>query len=180
MPNLDNQSILLIFVAITSLAMLTQAIVLLAIYLSIRKAAASLRDQIDEVRSSVMPVVDSTRDLCARASDLFQKVSPKVESAATDLAEVAHSLHLQTNELQLSTFEVLDRMRRQSSRIDHMFSGLLDAVDRAGGFVAQVVSKPVRQFSGILASIKAVVETLSKPAPGARPTRNPAGKNTFV
>jgi uncharacterized protein YoxC len=180
MTNLDNQSILLVFVAITSLAMLMQAIILLAILLSMRKASTSIREQIDEIRSSVMPVVDSTRDVCARASDLFQKVSPKVESAATDLAEVAHSLHLQTNELQVSTLEVLERMRRQSSRIDHMFSGLLDAVDRTGSFVAEVVSKPVRQFSGILASIKAVVETLGKPAPAARPNRNPVGKDTFV
>jgi uncharacterized protein YoxC len=180
MPNLDNQSILLVFVAITSLAMLMQAIILLAIYLSMRKASTSIREQIDEIRSSVMPVVDSTRDLCARASDLFQKVSPKVESAASDLAEMAHGLRVQTNELQVSTLEVLERVRRQSGRIDHMFSGLLDAVDRAGGFVAEVVSKPVRQFSGILASIKAVIETLGKPTPGGRPTHTPVGKDTFV
>ena len=180
MTNLDNQSILLVFVAITSLAMLMQAIILLAIYLSMRKASTSIREQIDEIRSTVMPVVESSRDLCARASDLFQKVSPKVESAASDLAEMAHGLRAQTNEIQVSTLEVLERVRRQSSRIDHMFSGLLDAVDRTGSFVAEVVSKPVRQFSGILASIKAVIETLGKPAPGARPTRTPVGKDTFV
>jgi hypothetical protein len=38
----------------------------------------------------------------------------------------------------------------------------------------------VRQFSGILASIKAIIETLGKPAPAARPTRTPVGKDTFV
>ena len=180
MPNLDNQTILLFFVAITSLAMLTQAIVLLAIYLSMRKAAATIRDEIDELRSSVMPVVDNTRDLCARATTLFEKISPKVESAATDLAELAHGLRLQTEEIQVSTLEVLDRVRRQSSRMDQMFSSVLDAVDRAGGFVAEVISKPVRQISGILASIRAVIEALNKPAPEGRPTHTPVNNNTFV
>jgi uncharacterized protein YoxC len=180
MPNLDNPTILLVFVAITSLAMLMQAIILLAIYLSMRKAASSLREQIDEIRSSVMPVVDSTRDVCARASELFQKVSPKVESAAADLAQLAHGLRVQTEEIQVSTLEVLERVRRQSNRVDHMFSSVLDAVDRAGGFVAEVVSKPVRQLSGLLASIKAVIETLGKPRAEGRPTHAPEGKDTFV
>jgi uncharacterized protein YoxC len=180
MPNLDNETLLIVFIAITSLALLMQAFILLAIFLSMRKAATSIQEQIDELRSSITPVVDSTRDLCARASDLFQKVSPKVESAATDLAEMAHGLRLQTNEIQVSTLEVLERVRRQSIRLDHMFSSLLDVVDRAGGFVAEVVSKPVRQISGILACIKAVIETLSKPRAETRPPQAPVGKNTFV
>jgi len=36
----------------------------------------------------------------------------------------------------------------------------LDTVDRAGGFVNNVVSTPVRQISGVLRSAKAIVESL--------------------
>jgi hypothetical protein len=38
-------------------------------------------------------------------------------------------------------------------------------VDRVGGIVNGVVNKPARQLFGIMASIKAVVETLRNPAP---------------
>jgi hypothetical protein len=44
-----------------------------------------------------------------------------------------------------------------------MFTHLLDTLDYAGGFVAMVVSKPVRQASGILRSAKAIIETLRTP-----------------
>jgi phage-related protein len=44
-----------------------------------------------------------------------------------------------------------------------MITSLLDTVDRAGGFVANVVSTPVRQISNILSMVKAVVESLRGP-----------------
>jgi len=48
----------------------------------------------------------------------------------------------------------------------------LDSVDRVGGIVNGVVHKPAKQLFGILASIKAVVETLRNPSrsPGPIPT----------
>jgi hypothetical protein len=49
-----------------------------------------------------------------------------------------------------------------------MFSNLLDTVDRAGGFVTEVVSKPVRQVSGVLRAAKAVVESLRGSAAARR------------
>jgi hypothetical protein len=62
--------------------------------------------------------------------------------------------------VQSTVTEVLDKVRRQSSRLDHMTSNLLDTVDRAGGFVSDVVSRPVRQVSNILGVVKAVIESL--------------------
>lgn len=180
MPNLDTQTLLLVFVAITGLAMLMQAIILLAIYLGVRKAASSIQEQISDFRASVLPAIENTRDVAQRISALLVTISPKIESAAGDLAELAHGLRIQTGEIQASTLEVLERVRRQSSRLDHMFSTVLDAVDRAGGFVAEVVSKPVRQISGLLASIRAIIEALGKPAPESRPPQAPVGNDTFV
>ena len=40
MPNANHETLLLVFVALTGLAVLLQALVLLAIYLALRKTAA--------------------------------------------------------------------------------------------------------------------------------------------
>ena len=61
MPNLDNQTIQLIFIAVTALAVLLQAIILLAIFVTVRKAARSVREEVEDLRSSIMPIVDTTR-----------------------------------------------------------------------------------------------------------------------
>lgn len=188
MTNLDNGTMMLAFVAITGLAVLLQAIVLLAILSAARKAARSiesLKEEAETLRSSMMPVIHSTGELFTKFSDLYERIAPKIESSATDLAQLAHGLRVQTALVQSSTQEILERVNNQSRRMDSMMTGVLDAVDRAGSFVTEIVSKPVRQISGILASIKAVVESLSRSEAAGRPAnssavRAPADKDMFT
>lgn len=153
MPNIDNQTIMLAIVAVTAMAVLLQAFILLGIFISVRKAARSLKDQVEELRSAVIPVVNNTRDLITR-------VTPYVESTVYDVATMAHELREQTAQVEITTKDILARLRKQSSRVDAMLSTVLDAVDRAGSFLTDAVSKPARQLAGVLASVKAVVESL--------------------
>jgi uncharacterized protein YoxC len=166
MPKIDNQTIMLAIVAVTALAVLLQAIILLAIFLSVRKAARSFKEQVEELRSTVMPVVNNTRDLIAR-------VTPYVESTVYDVATMAHGLREQTEQMETTAKNMLERLRKQSSRVDAMLSSVLDAVDRAGVFLSNTVSKPARQLAGVLASIKAVVESLRASDAAFRPPPPP-------
>jgi uncharacterized protein YoxC len=153
MPNLDSQTIQLALVAAVAVALLLQTIFLLAILVTVRRTARSVKDEIEDLRSAVMPIIYNTRDLMIR-------VTPRVEATIDDLAQMAQGMRVQTDDLQASAKEVIARLRAQASRVDSMLSGVLDAVDRAGDFLADAVSKPVRQISGLVASIKAVVESL--------------------
>jgi methyl-accepting chemotaxis protein len=180
-PKLDSQTILLALAAITGLAMFLQVFILLGIFVSMRKAAGSIRKEIGSLRASIMPVIFDTQELLANSRDtLFNtqefianaqafltRVSPKVEAAAGDLVEITKGLKAQTALVQLSVQEIVDRVRKQSNRVDNMVTGVLDTADRAGGFVNDVVARPVRQVSGILAAIKAIVESLR--GSGAQP-----------
>ena len=174
MPKLDNQTILLALLVVTGLAVLLQAIVLLAIFFAMRKAVAHFREETENLRSSLMPVIYDTRDMLAstqgtmtnmqaflaNAQAFLTRVSPRVESVADDVAQITQTLRMQTAEMQSSALEMMERVHRQSDRVDDMITEFLNTVDRAGGFVAEAVSKPVRQISGILRSAKAVVESL--------------------
>ena len=60
MPHLDNETLLLAFVAVTGLAVLLQAIILLAIFITVRKTAITLRDEAEDLRSSVLPIIYNT------------------------------------------------------------------------------------------------------------------------
>ena len=177
MLKLDHQTLLLAFVVVTGLAVSLQAIILLLIFVAVRKAAGSIRDEAENLRASIMPVIFDTRDLLANtqgaladsqallanAQGFVTRVTPMIESATADIVEITHRLREQTAEMQSSALEIMDRVRRQSIRADEMVSRLLDTLDYAGGFVAEAVSKPVRQVSGILRSVKAIVESLRTP-----------------
>ena len=153
MLKIDNQTLMLAIVAVTALAVLLQAFILLAIFVSVRKAARSLKEQVEDIRSAAMPIIYNTRELITR-------VTPYVESTVYDVATMAHGLREQTVQVESTAKEMLERLRKQSSRVDAMLSSVLDAVDRAGSFLTNAVSKPARQLAGVLASVKAVVESL--------------------
>jgi hypothetical protein len=173
MPKLDNETILLAFVAVTGLAVLLQAFILLAILVSVRKATRSIKEELEDLRSAAMPVIYNTREL-------FTRLAPIVEDTVGDLSQIAHGLRVQTEEMQSSASEIIEKVRVQTTRLDAMFTGVLDAIDRAGGFVAEAVSKPVRQLSALAASIKAIVESLRVPGETARPARPRDDKDMFV
>lgn len=173
MPNWDNQTILLAIVAIAALAVVTQTIILLAISVTISKTAKALREEVEDLRSAVMPVVYNSRDL-------FNRIAPQIEATTTDVAQMAHDLRAQTADVQSAAAEVLERLRHQTGRVDAMVTNVLDTADRATSFLQTAIGLPVRQLSGILAAVKAVVESLRNPEPVRRET-HPSGENdTFV
>lgn len=187
MPKFDNQTIELACIAVTAMAVLLQAIVLFFIYLAMRKAIGSLRVEIEDLRSSIMPTIDNTRELVGstralvdNTRRLFVRLAPKAEATAGDLARVAHGLREQTAELESATQEILGRVRFQMSRMDAMTTNGLDAVDRAGSFVAETVGKPVRQLAGVLAAAKAIVESLRASTHEPRHRRYSGDEDTFV
>jgi len=184
---MNHDTIELAFIALGAVALAVQTAILLAIFVGVTKAAKSIKSEIEEMRTAVMPVVASAREVIASTREIAEatrgmvtRLTPKVEAAVSDLSEVAHSLRTQTEDVQASVEQVLERVRKQSGRVDTMFSNTLDAVDKASTFVASTVSKPVRQLAGLLAGLKAVVESLRASDPAYREPTLHDDKDMFV
>jgi hypothetical protein len=173
MPNANHETLMLAFVAFTGLAVLLQAMILLAIFIALRKTAQQVQAQVEDLRTTILPVLTESREFLAR-------VGPKLDSVATDLAELAHGLRAQSVDLQATATEMLEKVRHQTSRLDAMFTSVLDTVDRAGGVLSQTVRMPLRQLTAIAASIKAVLSTLRNGKPAPAQTHSPADKDMFV
>jgi uncharacterized protein YoxC len=152
MPNVDNQTIELVFIGIAALALILQTIFLIVLAATIRKASRSALEQIEGMRSSIMPIIYNTREVITR-------LSPKIEEAADELTALTRSLHAQTADMQLAANEVIGRAQRLAARLDTMASKVLDNVERAAEFMSDTVAKPIRQVNGVLASVRAVVDT---------------------
>lgn len=182
MQNFDNQTIQLILIAVVVLAMLFQSIVLISLTIAMRKATRTATQKIEEVHSSVMPIIENSRALIQNSRALIERLTPKIETAGDDLTAMAHSLRIQTDDLQVAANEVIARVRSQTSRLDAITTNLLNGVDRAGHFMSDTVTKPMRQVSAILASIKAAVETLraAEPGPRSHPVHTPGDNDMFV
>jgi molybdopterin converting factor small subunit len=172
MQKLDSQTVQLIIVAAVAVTMLLQAIALLAIFGALRKAAQAMRQDIEELRTTVVPVIDNLRDLLVHTG-------PKIEAAAVDIAAMSHNMRRQTADIQVAANGILDRINKQSLRMDSMLTSIFDGVDRATGLMSDTVTKPMRQVAGLLASAKAVIESLRSDYPPAQASsdQNPGDKD---
>ena len=119
---MNNESLwLMIFVGLTAVALFGQFIVMLVAFFMVRKTLNSVQGEIGEIRSTVMPMI-------TRSKELLEKVAPKVESVAADVADMAHSAREQTAHIRFTADEVLARVYRQTSRVDNMITNVADGV----------------------------------------------------
>jgi len=184
MPSVESQTIQLVIIGVAALAVVMQAVVLIAILIALKKAATSMHRDIQELRVSAAPILASSRDFLTR-------VAPKIESTTNDVAEIAHTVREKTIVLDSTVTDILERAQRQSAqldgmmtsvlertqrqtaRVDGMVTSALDSVDKVGGFVSNTVSKPVRQISAFVAAARAVVQSLNETAPRSPSAHRP-------
>jgi methyl-accepting chemotaxis protein len=160
LPNI--QYTILAFVAIAALALVIQTIGIIVVMVLASKAVKSLRAEMEHYRSTLNPAI-------LRSREVVQNISPKIEDAADQLNAITRTLRSQTSDIQAAADEIIGRTRHQVVRVDQMLTTIFNRLDRAGVFMSDTVAKPMRQFSGILASVKAVVETLRDPEAGHHP-----------
>jgi hypothetical protein len=187
MANSNHEILLIVFVALTGLALAVQAIVLLAVLFAGKKAYASLRVEFDELRESALPMLKASRALYDRigpniepvAADIV-KVAANMKTVTTDLAALTTSLRTQADGVQASAAELMARTRQQAARVDAMLTNLLDAADSLVDSLQKAVGVPARQLAGVLAAFKAVVESLRHSQPAARRTQSSNDHESFI
>lgn len=177
MPN--TETLLVIFIGITALAVLLQACVLLALYLAVRKAVQAGQEQADEFRARITPVLDGSNELIVNAKDLIEKGRSLIENIQTPLLSAAIELDAMTQDirgqaLQLHSLldESVEKARHQVDRVDAMATSTLNGLSRFGSFLDEALHLPIRQVNGVIAAARAVIETLRGPA-RPRPRRTP-------
>jgi chromatin segregation and condensation protein Rec8/ScpA/Scc1 (kleisin family) len=142
-----------IFIALTGAAVVLQAGVLVAMYLSIRKTSASMEAMAAELRAKVLPTIDTVN---AMVVDL----RPKVQSIADNLQETTNTLRGQVQRVDAAVNDVVDRARLQVIRADELLNRTLDRVEETSDMVHKTVISPVRQVSGIMQGLTASLEFL--------------------
>jgi hypothetical protein len=142
---------LTIFVAVTSAAVVIQAGILVAMYLTVRQTTARAEALANEVRTKVLPTVEM-------AQSMLSDLRPKVESIVNNFQESSVMARHQMERLDATVGDLLDRARLQVIRADELVGSALDRVEETGELVSKTVVSPVRQVSGLLQGLTAGLE----------------------
>jgi hypothetical protein len=163
----NTETILLgVFVAFTGVAVALQAAVLFAIFLSLKKTAKSALEATDDFKATVLPLVAETRVL-------VERITPQIITISADLAELTELLKRESRGVSISASEIMQRVNRQTERLDAMLTVGLNSVERAGAVVETAIAAPVRQANGIVAAIKAMISTYQATDPKSTPKSAP-------
>jgi hypothetical protein len=174
--NVNNETVTLIFVIAIAIAVLLQAGILLALFIVVRRSVKKIHSEVELLRANAAPILDHTKDF-------VKNVTPKLDAVATDLVEIARGLRAQSMEFQSSASEILERVNRQTGRVDTMFTDALDKVDRAGSAVTDAVNVPLKQLSGLAAFAKAAIASFRSnipKQPRSQPTHAAGDNDHFV
>jgi methyl-accepting chemotaxis protein len=167
-------------VIIAGVILFMQLAVLSAILLGILRLSRTAREKTTELSTTIMPVLNSTRDLLTTVNALVARIEPRLDAAATDLAEITRSVHAQATRFESTANDLQQRVHRQAVRIDGMAVSVLDSVDYAANKVSDAMRGPARRISGAVAAITAFVDSLGKPAPRRPVTPAPAREDKDV
>lgn len=135
-----------IFIAVTAAAVVLQAVLLLAMFLTLRKTSARVESLAAQVQTNVMPVVRET-------SALLSSSREKIEGVAADIAATSTIVRGQVERIDATLNDVIDRARLQVIRADEVVGRTLDRVEEVSETVHHNVISPVRQLSGIVTGL---------------------------
>jgi methyl-accepting chemotaxis protein len=150
---------LTIWIAVTSAAVVLQMLILLAMYLAIRKLSARLESVVDETQSRVLPLLENGKAIQQDVKTFLETARPKIDLILDNAAHVTTVARTDIGRVSATVNDVVDRTRLQAIRVDEMVTRTLDRVEETSEKVQQSVKAPVRQVSGIAQAISVGVAT---------------------
>ena len=146
-----DDTLLKIFIAVTTFAVVVQAGILVGLYLAVRKSTARMEALATEVKSRVLPTVET-------AQNLMVELRPKIDVISNNLAESSDLVRNQLGRLDATLTDVLDRARLQVIRADELLNRTMDKVEETSEVVHKTVISPLRQVNGLMAAISTGVD----------------------
>ncbi len=150
---MENANLLTAFIAVTAMAVVIQALILIAMYLAMRKTGARMEALAVEVRTKVLPTAEM-------AHSMITELRPKIENAIINVSDATTTVRAQMEHVDALITDVVDRTRLQVIRADEMVNRTLDKVESATEIVHKTVVFPARKISGIFHGVTAGLEFL--------------------
>ena len=162
----DTQTIQTAFIVVAAAALALQTIFMIVLAVMAGKAIRKVKEELEEYRAVVIPIFTQLKPMLEKTRELVDKLAPRVDEISEQLTVVTKAVRDQTADVQAAASDIIDRTRRQANRVDNIVTSVLNKMEHAGEVVADVMARPMRQVSGLIASIKAAVDVLrEQPAP---------------
>jgi len=143
-----NQTWLIVFVGVASVAIVLQLAVLWAFY----KAATHSSQQMQQ---TVVRLEQKTDPILTTAQAILEDAQPKIREITSNLAEATAIARAQVSQVADTTSEIVERARLQAARLDELIHSTLEKVENTTDFLQNSVVRPVRRVHAIVQALGA-------------------------
>lgn len=165
-------TLLIVFIIVTSVAVVIQMAILVALYLSTKKTSAKVEALAEDVQKRAAPVLDAAHTLLVDNRD-------KLDTIVDNVAVSTTTVRNQLQRLDTTVTDVVDRTRLQVIRTDELVTRTLDRVEETTDLVHHTVISPVRQLSAVMKGVTVFMDAFfgrrgKPPSPAREPARRTA------
>ena len=141
------------FVVVTALAVVLQAVILIALFLQLRRTAARVEKTVADLNTKVTPLI-------SRVEVLVDDISPRITGIIADASEITRLARGEAQKIDRILSEALERLRMQLIHVDHILTGAMEAVEEAGSHLKQTVWSPVMKATALVRGVQAGIDFL--------------------
>ena len=150
------------FVIVTACAVVLQAIILVALFVQLRRTAELVEKTIGDVNARITPIL-------SRVQLLVEDISPRISSVIADVSELSQLTRNQAQKVDRILTETLERLRLQFIHVDQILTGTMEAVEDAGTRLKQTVWSPVVKATALLRGLQTGLEFFRNVRQGREP-----------
>jgi hypothetical protein len=164
---LNNHDIHLImwFVGIIAAALAVQALAFVL-------AASFASKLLLKLESIAERTEERTSPLLTRTTEVLEEISPKIRSISANVEQMSYTVRAKCDEvgetlsqINRTVTDANDRTRIQVARVDGIVTDALHTTQQVSHVVQEGIRVPVKQMAGIIAGLKAGLETFVKLSP---------------
>src|SRR5579862_4624709 len=140
-----------VFIVIACVAIIFQTIMILAMFIAIRRMGQRAEKIADELQTRITPIL-------SRVQALVDDAQPKISSIMADATEITRTARSQVQRVDRVMVEAVDRLRLQLIHADQILTGALETVEETGAQIRRTVWGPVRSVSALVRGIQVGLE----------------------
>jgi methyl-accepting chemotaxis protein len=174
--------ILAVFTAVAALALVTQAVLLLAIYKASRQMQAKmehLAPQIEQLAPRIQTMAEDYLALAKEAKTQIHEISEKILEIGEKSGEILDSTRRQLARVEELVNDVAGRAHKQLDRAEMVADDVMSRAQETIALVHGGIMKPIREINGVTSGVRAAIRYFMR---GGRPNpdRATADEEMFI
>jgi methyl-accepting chemotaxis protein len=146
-----NETLLLIFVACTAIAIVIQAFILFALYQAAKRGAVrmeSIERIAGRIEQQATPVLTTARAI-------LDDAQPRIGEITSNLTETTVTIRNSALQIAQVTNEIVEKARAQAGHIEELINNTASKVEHTTDYIQNTVVAPVRRVHAVVQALNA-------------------------